>query len=336
MLNVLVTAIGSGGLGEQTLKALRLVSKKKYKLFGTDVTECHTNKELVDTFYKVPIANASEYLNNIKKICKKSKINVLIPGSEAELKVISNSRDYFDKQKIFLPINKKSLIDLCMDKARLNNTLKSLGFLVPKYIETFERSQIDKIDFFPLILKPRIGGKGSKNVFLVQSKKQLSALVDYLNISENSFGFIAQEYVGTPDQEFTVGVLHDSEGNFIDGIALRRDLTKAISIKSIEKNLTDKKNLGYYLVVSSGISQGNIGPYPEIIKQCREIADKLGSAGPLNIQCRVVNGKVYVFEINPRFSGTTSLRAMVEFNEPDFMISRYYGFCDVNDLKKKK
>ena len=289
-------------------------------MFGTDVTECHANKELVKTFYKVPVANASEYLNNIKKICKKSNINVLIPGSEAELKVISNSRDYFDKQKIFLPINKKSLIDLCMDKANLNNKLKSLGFLVPKYIETFERSQIDKIDFFPLILKPRTGGKGSSNVFIAQSPKQLIALADYLNISDKSSDFIIQEYTGTPEQEYTVGILHDKRGVFIDGITLKRDLTKSLSVRSKERNLTGQKILGEYLVVSSGVSQGVIGAFPKITNQCRKIADALGSTGPLNIQCRLIDGKVSVFEINPRFSGTTSLRAIAGLNEPDLLI----------------
>jgi carbamoyl-phosphate synthase large subunit len=36
-----------------------------------------------------------------------------------------------------------------------------------------------------------------------------------------------------------------------------------------------------------------------------------------------VNDKVYLFEINPRFSGTTSLRAMVGFNEPDLLIRKH-------------
>jgi carbamoyl-phosphate synthase large subunit len=30
-----------------------------------------------------------------------------------------------------------------------------------------------------------------------------------------------------------------------------------------------------------------------------------------------------VFEINPRFSGTTSIRAMVGYNEPDVLIRRH-------------
>ena len=43
----------------------------------------------------------------------------------------------------------------------------------------------------------------------------------------------------------------------------------------------------------------------------------------MNIQCRLVGDKVYVFEINPRFSGTTSLRAMVGYNEPDLLVRKH-------------
>ncbi len=48
----------------------------------------------------------------------------------------------------------------------------------------------------------------------------------------------------------------------------------------------------------------------------------MGATAPINIQCRVVGDKVVPFEINPRFSGTTSLRAMVGYNEPDTLIRR--------------
>jgi carbamoyl-phosphate synthase large subunit len=36
-----------------------------------------------------------------------------------------------------------------------------------------------------------------------------------------------------------------------------------------------------------------------------------------------VNNQVYVFEINPRFSGTTSIRAMFGYNEPDVLLRRH-------------
>lgn len=62
---------------------------------------------------------------------------------------------------------------------------------------------------------------------------------------------------------------------------------------------------------------------PTCTEQCVEIAMAIGARGPINIQCRLVNGKVKVFEINPRFSETTSIRAMVGYNEPDMLIRRH-------------
>jgi carbamoyl-phosphate synthase large subunit len=77
------------------------------------------------------------------------------------------------------------------------------------------------------------------------------------------------------------------------------------------------------LAISSGVSQGRVGRFEQVTKQCEEIALALGARGPLNIQCRLVEGRVVVFEINPRFSGTTSLRAMVGYNEPDVLVRRH-------------
>ena len=85
-------------------------------------------------------------------------------------------------------------------------------------------------------------------------------------------------------------------------------------------NRTGRAELGKNLVISSGVSHGDIGRFPEVTEPCKEIAAKLGARGPINIQCRLFRGKVYPFEINPRFSGTTGLRAMVGFNEPQQLI----------------
>jgi carbamoyl-phosphate synthase large subunit len=53
------------------------------------------------------------------------------------------------------------------------------------------------------------------------------------------------------------------------------------------------------------------------------MAAELDTRGAINVQCRYWEGEVYVFEINPRFSGTTSLRAMMGYNEPDLLIRRH-------------
>jgi carbamoyl-phosphate synthase large subunit len=88
-------------------------------------------------------------------------------------------------------------------------------------------------------------------------------------------------------------------------------------------NRTQRADLGSTLVISSGVSHGDIGRYDDVIQQCRSVADVFRPQGPVNVQCRFVDGKVRVFEINPRFSGTTSLRAMVGYNEPDVLVRKH-------------
>jgi carbamoyl-phosphate synthase large subunit len=118
-------------------------------------------------------------------------------------------------------------------------------------------------------------------------------------------------------------VLSSLDGEIINSIATKRVMSGQLNIRSKVKNRTRRTDLGESLVISSGVSQGQIGKFPEVTKQCEMIAEKLQSKGPLNIQCRLVDGEIKVFEINPRFSGTTSLRAMVGFNEPDLLIRRH-------------
>jgi carbamoyl-phosphate synthase large subunit len=81
-----------------------------------------------------------------------------------------------------------------------------------------------------------------------------------------------------------------------------------------------KTHGGRRAAVSTGVSQGFVVRDPEIQNFCEELAAKLGSRGPLNLQLRVHDGRIYVFEIHPRFSGTTPIRASAGFNEPDLLL----------------
>jgi len=151
----------------------------------------------------------------------------------------------------------------------------------------------------------------------------LLALYDYLIQAAGIENFIIQEYVGRSDEEYTVGVLYDLDGRYINAIAMRRMLSGQLNIRTKVPNRTGNAEYGDHLVISSGVSQGYVGRFPVITEQCRMIAKAIGVAGAVNIQCRLVDGIVKVFEINPRFSGTTSIRAMMGYNEPDLLIRRH-------------
>lgn len=182
-----------------------------------------------------------------------------------------------------------------------------------------EVEDVTQIDFFPIIVKPFRASGGSRDVFIAQSPEELLGLSSYLPHRD----FLIQEYVGRPENEYTVGVLHDLDGEFVNSIAMRRLLSTGLNVRTSVTNETNRHDLGPSLVVSSGVSHGYVGEFREVTETCEAIARSLKSVGPLNIQCRLVGTDVYVFEINPRFSGTTSIRALMGFNEPDLLIRRH-------------
>jgi len=320
MINILITAMGGGGHGEQILKALRLAEKGRYRIIGADANPGCPQFNMVDEGAVLPYANSPDYLQKLFALIDRYEIKALFHGCEPELKLFAEHRTKIESRGVFLPINPTPVIALCMDKEKTNRRLVEMGFDSPRFLTVEKTSDLGLIDWFPVVVKPSVGGGGSANVYIAQNARELNGLAEYLNLGENQIKFFIQEYVGTHEDEYTVGVLHDMDGNYINSIAVKRAFSGQLNIRMSVANVTNKTELGTKLLISSGVSQGAIGRFPGVTGQCKEIAGALGARGPLNIQCRLVHGAVKVFEINPRFSGTTSLRAMVGYNEPDALM----------------
>jgi len=325
MINVLVTAMGGGGHGEQILKAIKLAEQGHYWIVGADANPNCPQFNLVDQSAVLPFANSPDYMEQLFELIDKYQIKALFHGCEPELKLFAKHREAIEARGVFLPINPTAVIDLCMDKEKTNRRLTELGFDSPKFTVIETRADLAAIDWFPVVVKPSVGGGGSANVYVAQNPRELKGLADYLELGESQIKFFIQEYVGTPDDEYTVGVLHDMDGAYINSIAVKRALTGQLNIRMSVPNQTAKVKLGSKLVISSGVSQGEIGRFPKVTEQCKAIAKGIDAKGPINIQCRLVDGVVKVFEINPRFSGTTSIRAMVGYNEPDVLMRKHIG-----------
>lgn len=317
---VVVTGVGGGGFGEQLLKALRLADRP-YEIIGTDTSQLSCGLMAVDHPYIVPPASDERYVSALLAVCRRHGARAVFAGSEAELRVLSRERRAFEAAGIFLPINPSSVIDACLDKDRTMRVLAECGFRVPRTIRVDDERDLTAVDMFPVVLKPYIGGGGSADVVIAQDRDELVALGR--SLLANGRKLIAQEYVGRSDSEYSVGILTTMSGEYLNAIALKRFLTSALSLRVRVPNRTGRTELGHVLVISSGVSQGEIGPFPEVTGPCRRIATAIGSCGPLNIQCRYVDGEAWVFEINPRFSGTTSLRALVGYNEPDALMREH-------------
>jgi len=325
---VLVTAASGTNTGTQVMHALMMLPDK-YRLVVTNMEPNFLGQYQVERSHVVPPASASNYLEKILELCRQEKVDYLVPGSEPELKVISAHANQISAASITLLVNSPEVIALCMDKVRTVDFLRENGFPFARSLTLEIDAGPDNIDQQamdilkqlspPLVIKPYRNSGGSKGIHLIQTKAELLAVLSRL-YQEDVGSYMLQEYQGSADEEYTVGVMSDPNGNAFSCFVLKRlvnsTLTRLLHIPNrIKDRIKDD-----YLTISTGISQGWVGDFPDLRHFCVEVAEALGSTGPLNIQCRKTQQGIMIFEINPRFSGTTSIRALCGHNDPDMII----------------
>lgn len=294
-ITVLVTGVGAMGVGEGIIKCLKS-KKNKYEIIATNIDHNAPLMFRADTGYIVPPASDPEYIKRLLEICKKEDVQVLIPGSEAELKIISRNRELFGKERILLLINTQNAIDIGFDKWKTYEFLSKNNFITPKSTLSLNDFEFFQTTNFPIVVKPR-EGHGSKYFYIAEDEKEIRFFSEYL--TRRKIPYVFQEYVGSPDNEYTIGILSDKKGNIIKSIAMKR-------------------------LLQGGFSQHvSVDKFEKISKICEDITRKIRSVGPLNVQGRMTEKGFCVFEINPRFSGSAPFRAIIGLNEPDSLIDTF-------------
>jgi carbamoyl-phosphate synthase large subunit len=304
----MVTGVGGASVGLEIFKALSLANR--YNLIGADSNRLSYGLFLPG-FSKtllLPKAVDDRYLPELLSTCKKYGVRAIAPGSEAELGKISVNRDLFQDAGILLMMNARDVVQLCTNKSDLFKFLSAKNFKVPDTVLVTNPDRISDFHSYPCVVKPALDSGGSRFAFIAEDEEETKFLVDYL--FNRGCATILQEYIAAEKSEFTVGVLSSPSGEILGSIALKRQLTSRLSYQV--KYSTR--------VISSGISQGHIDSYRAICEHSERIAREIGSRWAINIQGRVNDGVFMPFEINPRHSGTTYLRALAGFNEPDILL----------------
>ncbi|SKB93798.1 ATP-grasp domain-containing protein [Daejeonella lutea] len=311
--NILVTAVGGRSVGSGIVHALTRTTedvRNRWNVIGSDADSFAWGLYKTPQATLLPLASSPDYIPELKHVLDKFKIDAVIPGSEAEVSVLSRF-----KSDIPVPVicNSNALMPLMMDKFKMVQKLQEFGL---NYIKTYPISEWEEVIAhypFPFIIKPTTGTGGSKGLHFVFSKAEIENILSRLNSESN---YCIQPYIGTGDDEYTVGILSDKNSNIIDSIVMRRKLI-GLSL------LDSKRQNGISYEVSTGYSQGFFIKHKIIQEYCENLAVRLKSVGPLNIQLRMDGEDIYVFEIHARFSGTSTMRADVGFNEPDILLRNY-------------
>lgn len=310
---VLVTGAGGRSVGSGILHSLLRASdevRARWRVIAADADPFAWGLYKADDAVLLPFANAPNYVAAVQRVVKERGVDAIVPGTEAEIRPLVENAARLAPAIVIA--NRLDLLPLMLDKFAAAAKLAELGCRVIPTLPLDRYGEVVAEFGFPLIVKPTRETGGSRGLRLVRDQEEFDQILPLVDRRTNP---CVQPYVGDAELEYTVGVLCDLHGKLIDSVVMHRKLIGLSLFTAVEAG-----NRRYAL--STGYSQGFIVREPKIQSFCEQLAVAIGSRGPLNIQLRLDRhgGEPYVFEIHPRFSGTTPIRADVGFNEVDLLL----------------
>jgi carbamoyl-phosphate synthase large subunit len=291
--NILVSG-ASGIVGYGVLRSLKR-SEIPLQLIGTTIYDDSVAQGFSDIFELAPLTSDSLYMDWLLKTIRKYRVDLLIPGIEADMYKWINHIPEIRAEGALTLLNNIELIRLCKDKWLFYEYLHDLS--LPYTIRTSLNPDFEKLveEFgLPFLLKPR-EGYGSKGIVTITDKDSFLKYVKHVGPS-----LMAQEIVGDINEEYTTSAFCDGQGGFYCYMTLKRKLSK--------DGFTEKAEVVH-------------------VEQIQEALISLCSIfkphGPTNFQFRKHNGILRLLEINPRISSSTSIRTAFGYNESAMAVNYY-------------
>jgi carbamoyl-phosphate synthase large subunit len=288
-VKVLVTGAGAL-LGQGIIRALRS-SSIDVEIVAVDASVLSAGLYWADAAYLIPMANDPGYIAHIDELLRREKPDAVLVGTDTEQSIIAAHRHQLERaHKTHVLVSDPQVVKIADDKYLTYQFMKHHGFDPPDSCLPGDEERLIGRVGFPLIVKPRHGAR-SVGVHVAYDRAELDGL---LRLSD---GLMIQECAGSMNEEYTAGVLY-FDGRCEASIVMRRDLRDGNTYRAY------------------------VEEFPDLNKVVREMGCALKPYGPANFQFRLDAGRIRVFEINTRFSGTTPLRHLAGFNEVELCLRR--------------
>ena len=290
--NILVTGVGAI-IGYGIISSIR---KSRYDCFivGMDIYYDAVGQVWCDEFVQADLAADDHYIDFLKSVIEKYRIDLVFFGTEQEIQKCNEDRKQLGSCIEKLVLNSEEVISLSEDKWATMCFLKDHGLNYIRSSVDMEFVQAKEEFGLPLLLKPR-RSYASKGIRVVTEEEEFDAWK-----KEQGKQFMVQEFVGDDEHEYTAATFGFGDGTGLQPVVMRRKLSKA--------GATDK---------------AFIESVPEINKEIEQLVRELKPLGPTNFQFRLHKGDYLLLEINPRISASTSIRMAFGYNEAELCIEYF-------------
>ena len=290
MRNILITSAGQRVKLTQIFMESVQTLKLDSKVFTADLNPrlapaCYIS----DKTFSVCRCTDASYIDQLYELCIKNKINIIIPTIDTELKILSENKDTFQKDGIFIIVPDPNFISICRDKRKTYKYMESIDIPMPKLIDLNN-------PHFPMFAKP-YDGSLSTNIHVIQSGEDLTT--EILNDPK----LIFMDYIDKEEfKEFTVDMYYGRD-NKVKEIVPRERLK--IRAGEINKGITRKNYIVNFLKERMGMIPGVVGCL------C------------LQLFYRESDNQIYGIEINPRFGGGYPLTYHAKANYPEYILREF-------------
>ena len=290
-MNILITSAGRRvSLVRSFQKELKNIDPEG-KVYATDSNPILSAAcQIADDFFKLPMLDAPNYVQNLLELCEAHAIILIIPTIDTELLALAKHKERFKEFGISILISSIDFVAQCRDKRNIHRFFEERNVNVAK---EFTKDNYN----LPLFIKP-IDGSRSVDTFIIRSKEDFK---DY-HFENDKLMFL--EYLDHDDyDEFTCD-LYYSKDHKLKCVVPRKRLE--VRDGEVYKALTSNNVLVPYVREKLAYINGAVG--------CLTVQFFLHNAD---------NEKIYAIEINPRFGGGYPLTYLSGANFSRWIIEEY-------------
>jgi carbamoyl-phosphate synthase large subunit len=300
---VLLTSAGSL-LGRGILSTLE-GRRQRLHLVGADLNPDSVGAQVCDEAIPLPPVDAPDFAESVLKAVDTYGIDLVIPGRDPDLLALAG---------VDVPMAgpSESLVAVTRDKWATAQWCASQGIPFAPTVAT----PVSSVPWTPpLIAKPR-DGSGSLGVRVLLTPTQVARACA-------TPGLIIQPFLDPPGE--LVPDLRDGVPLFWE-VACRAEY-------GVQALIGPNSEMGPWFCFISEHRLGRnewLAPCdePSLGSFAAEVVPQLavaGFRGPVNVQVRRSGSQWQVIEINPRFSGGTSGRYLLGFDEVGWVLNRWLG-----------
>lgn len=319
-VTVLITAAGNVFM-PGTTACLKNNGEREIRLIGADMNDDPSMLEMVDVYYPVPRGDDPSYVDVLFEICKKEKVDVVLPIMSVELNALAHNKERFQEIGTKISVSDEQGLLVANDKLQLLKFLRTNGIVCAAFqsAKTIDelKAAVESLGYpqnkVCVKATDASGSRGFRILDATSSKFDkffhdkptsseitLEDLVEVLSEKDSFPELLLMEYL--PGAEYTIDLLADN-GKVLANCC-RKSLRMENSIM-LDSEVVDK---------------------PEIETMCAEVVYRLGLDGNIGFDIKEnKDGIPVIMECNPRITAGIPVFYHAGVNLPYLCVKKVLG-----------